>query len=96
MLANRKIDKIAGGNAIPSQHKKSGIIVFTRFFLLRVTADPRSIPLILLHHSYHTELDNWTSGHVAREKPCTCTFVPPSVAEQTSNPLDCKTGGVPA
>ena len=27
------------------------------FFLLRVTAHPRSIPLILLHHSYHTELD---------------------------------------
>ena len=57
LLANRKIDKIAGGNAIPSQHKKSGIIVFTRFFLLRVTAHPRLIPLILLYHSYHTELD---------------------------------------
>ena len=84
MLANRKIDKIAGGNAIPSQHKKSGIIVFTRFFLLCVTAHPRSIPLILLHHSYHTELDML---HVK-------SSVPPSVVEQTSNPLDCKTEGV--
>ena len=63
---------------------RSPALLFSLVFFLRVTTDPRSIPLILLHHSYHTELDML---HV--KSP-----VPPSVAEQTSNPLDCKTGGV--